>query len=145
MTLDDSGLLAPPIYGRPTTTAPQSQSRSQSPSSHSGFAPPPPSGFNGDPNYGGGASDQASGSASASGSGSKAPYLGPQRTPYVYHSPVASPRNNSMERGPSPNEGRAGSDDGGMEVMSTVSKTTPATIEAAMRRRNPGTAAKFVW
>ncbi|ORY87416.1 hypothetical protein BCR35DRAFT_38152 [Leucosporidium creatinivorum] len=37
----------------------------------------------------------------------------------------------------------SGSTAGGGGYVSTASKTTQATIEAAMRRRNPGTTAKF--
>lgn len=85
------------------------------------------------------------------------PHLGPQSTPFVYHSPVASPAPSAgvgeggeglseyFVRGRQGSGGSVGSVGSGSGPVTTQSKTTPATIEAAMRRRNPGTEAKFVW
>lgn len=65
----------------------------------------------------------------------------PQRTPYVYHSPVASPDPVPAQRLGSVSDAESHDE----RDLQLESRTTPATIEAAQRRRNPGVAARFVW
>ncbi|SCZ89331.1 BZ3500_MvSof-1268-A1-R1_Chr9g10370 [Microbotryum saponariae] len=87
----------------------------------------------------------ASGSSSTSNS-----FLGPQHAPQFHQSPVASPSAWTEERRSSQS---SVSDGGGQHSLegrrrgtqpSLESKTTMATIQAAMRRRNPGVQAKFM-
>ncbi|KAL8292146.1 hypothetical protein RQP46_001612 [Phenoliferia psychrophenolica] len=66
-----------------------------------------------------------------------------QRTPYVYHSPTNSPSPHAAAAALAGGPGSVSGSEDGREVH-VESKTTPATIEAAQRRRNPNVAARFV-
>lgn len=120
------GHLAPP-GARP----PQQQPPSHPPPPAHGFAPPPPtSSFP--------PSHLQPGTEYYDSQG--APTLAPPRTPFVYHSPIGTP-SPPGDRSATP----SGSEDGREQAVTVESKTTPATIEAAMRRRKAGTEAKFKW
>lgn len=94
-----------------------------------GFAPPPPAGSGFAP------PPPASANFFAQLPGGQSP------RPYVYHSPGASPSSH-------PEGSQADREEEGDELEDPVtieSKTTAATIEAAQRRRAPGTKARFIW
>ena len=82
---------------------------------------------------------------------SRSPSHSPARTPYVYHSPVpnASQSPQPLSRAGSMTSVLSRQSSHGSRQMSSDggelrSKTTPATIEAAQRRRKEGTQAKFI-
>jgi hypothetical protein len=70
------------------------------------------------------------------------------RTPYIYHSPLQK-KSPKPRRSPTPSASPSGSEDdrsGGSAAGGSIkSKTTSATIEAAVKRRKAGTQAKFAW
>lgn len=118
-------------FALPGSRSPQQQPPSQPLPSH-GFAPaPPPSAFPPPHLQPGNAYNDSQGVST----------LAPPRTPYVYHSPVATPSPPAGDRSATP----SGSEDGREKPVMYESRTTQATIQAAQRRRAPGTEAKFKW